>query len=330
MWHPNTQLWKCEDISIIVEPYRCDLKVKRDSTGKLVAIDTLAGTIGVLYFIDLTVINHSPKSITLSLSGHKSNGGGFLFPIIIPCLEPKGTIRFRIPKFPGDMLKFGWRIADKSIKYKGIICGGLDSYILIGSDFNVEYVPLSAGQELSSSIQRNTTWKWLLDKTIWNEVDLIRKGTEGTVPIESGLAVASRAIMEELCNQPHILQATDPTVFESLVAAIFHQQGFAVRFTARGRDGGVDLFAFTGPYASPTLHLVQCKRYKHKVGIRAVRELYGVRQILGASKAVLVTPSQFTKPALEFASDHPWEIGLMDWEGLLNCLYEYESKSITS
>jgi restriction system protein len=51
------------------------------------------------------------------------------------------------------------------------------------------------------------------------------------------------------------------------------------------RDGGVDCVAFDPRPILGGKVVVQAKRYRHTVGVTAVRDLYGTLQNEGASKA---------------------------------------------
>jgi restriction system protein len=54
--------------------------------------------------------------------------------------------------------------------------------------------------------------------------------------------------------------------------------------------------------------VIQAKRYKHTVGVSAVRDLFGTMQNEGASKGILVTTSGYGKASFEFASGKPIEL----------------------
>lgn len=50
------------------------------------------------------------------------------------------------------------------------------------------------------------------------------------------------------------------------------------------------------------------KRYKHTVGVSAVRDLFGTMQNEGASKGILVTTSGYGKSSFQFAEGKPLEL----------------------
>jgi hypothetical protein len=129
-------------------------------------------------------------------------------------------------------------------------------------------------------------------------------------------AVRLRQLIELASRDPILMHAASPSRFEELIAALFEHHGFRQTWIGKTGDGGVDIIAIQDSTLSPTLHLIQCKRYKNKVSIASVRELFGVKADRGANKAVLVTTSSFTKSAREFAERNCWEIQLIDFADL--------------
>jgi restriction system protein len=86
--------------------------------------------------------------------------------------------------------------------------------------------------------------------------------------------------------------------FEMLVGEWFRRNGYSVRETNTGPDGGVDL-ALT---RDGETYLVQCKQWKaHKVGVNIVREHLGVMVSQGAAGGFIVTSGVFTEEARRFA-----------------------------
>ena len=104
--------------------------------------------------------------------------------------------------------------------------------------------------------------------------------------------------------------AEDPYDFEHQVAQMLRSRGLVVEVTGGPGDEGVDIIAYDNAPLTGGRYLVQCKRYglDHKVGVAAVRELYGTVQEKRASKGILVTSSVFTHQALRFAEDKPLEL----------------------
>jgi restriction system protein len=86
--------------------------------------------------------------------------------------------------------------------------------------------------------------------------------------------------------------------FENLVGEAFRRQGYSVRETEDGPDGGVDLVISK----EGEIHLVQCKQWKtNKVGVAKVRELYGVVASQGAAGGIFVASGVYTQEATAFA-----------------------------
>lgn len=87
--------------------------------------------------------------------------------------------------------------------------------------------------------------------------------------------------------------------FELLVGEAFRRRGYRVVEAGQGgADGGIDLVL----QKDSATELVQCKHWKaFTVGVKVVRELYGVMADRGAVAGWVVTSGRFTSEASEFA-----------------------------
>lgn len=97
-----------------------------------------------------------------------------------------------------------------------------------------------------------------------------------------------------------------PREVEWVVQSLYDQRGFKSIITAATKDGGVDVFAdYYDQAANHWLkYLIQVKRHRTPIGVEGPRELLGLKQDHKSDRAVLVSISGFTKPALDFASRH--------------------------
>src|SRR5471030_1943143 len=99
-----------------------------------------------------------------------------------------------------------------------------------------------------------------------------------------------------------------PAEFESLITNLFSKMGLETKLTQASRDGGVDCVAYDSRPILGGKVVIQAKRYKHTVGVSAVRDLYGTLQNEGASKGILVTTIGYGKASFEFAEGKPIEL----------------------
>ena len=129
---------------------------------------------------------------------------------------------------------------------------------------------------------------------------------------------ASRLLDEAKIGLEQLLQLS-PRQFEEIVGEIFDRFGYQVELTRRTRDGGRDIVAIKRVEICSRI-LIECKRYSpdHHVGIRIVRELYGIKNHEGVTKAFLATTSTFTQPAGIFLGAHKWELEGRDYHGILD------------
>ncbi len=90
--------------------------------------------------------------------------------------------------------------------------------------------------------------------------------------------------------------------FEDYISNLFRRLGFEVEATNYSNDGGVDLVA---TYKQPIFlgkYIIQCKNWIGPVGQPEVRDLYGVVMDQRANKGILITPSDYTQQAYDFAN----------------------------
>lgn len=93
--------------------------------------------------------------------------------------------------------------------------------------------------------------------------------------------------------------------FEHLLAESFRRQGHRVSDTGAGADGGVDLVL----EKAGSRTLVQAKQWRaRKVGVRPVRELFGVQTSEGADSAIIVTSGNITAEARRFADSNAVQV----------------------
>jgi restriction system protein len=114
-------------------------------------------------------------------------------------------------------------------------------------------------------------------------------------------------ILAELDHRPNIAELTPPQ-FEILITNLFEKMGLETRLTQASRDGGVDCVAWDMRPVVGGKVIVQAKRYKHTVGVSAVRDLYGTVLNEGAAKGILVTTSGYGTSSFEFAQNKPLQL----------------------
>lgn len=127
-------------------------------------------------------------------------------------------------------------------------------------------------------------------------------------------------VLSQLDQRPNLMDLT-PSEFESLITNLFEKMGLETRLTQASRDGGVDCVAYDPRPIFGGKVVIQAKRYKHTVGVSAVRDLFGTMQNEGASKGILVTTSGYGKASFAFADGKPLE--LLSGSNLLYLLAEH-------
>jgi restriction system protein len=114
--------------------------------------------------------------------------------------------------------------------------------------------------------------------------------------------------------------------FEELVGEVFRRQGYLVlENPSDGADGGIDLRL----RKNGQITFVQCKHWKSKsVGVKVVRELYGVMTAAKANNGILATFGNFTQEAKSFAKGKP--IQLIGGNHLVKLISEVQKSSMAS
>jgi restriction system protein len=125
---------------------------------------------------------------------------------------------------------------------------------------------------------------------------------------------------------PDVLQDMTWHEFEALVGEAFRRKGYSVRENfEKGPDGGVDLVLLDGSEK----YLVQCKQWRAlKVGVKVVRELYGVMASAGAVGGFVVTSGEFTRDSMDFAQGK--NIELIDGPELKRLIQDVKSSLPTA
>jgi restriction system protein len=114
-------------------------------------------------------------------------------------------------------------------------------------------------------------------------------------------------VLSELDQRPNLAELT-PQQFEGLITNLFDKMGLETRLTQASRDSGVDCVAWDMRPVIGGKVVVQAKRYKHTVGVSAVRDLYGTVLNEGAAKGILVSTSGYGSSSVEFAQNKPLQL----------------------
>ena len=126
-------------------------------------------------------------------------------------------------------------------------------------------------------------------------------------------------LLRRIRENPAELQSITPRQFEELICNILTRFGWDVQLTSATKDGGFDIFGFSGAVGGVKSHwIIECKKYStdNKVGVNIVRSLCGVKEQIKSANAMIVTTSTFTRGALSLAKSR-WDLSLRDYENVL-------------
>ncbi len=101
-----------------------------------------------------------------------------------------------------------------------------------------------------------------------------------------------------------LIERADWREFERLTAQALRGSRFSISESPGEEvesDGGVDLVAARNGYR----YVVQCKCWKHEVGVEVVRAIYGVMAARGDHGCMVASSGRFTKSAWSWARGKP-------------------------
>ncbi|MDK7669177.1 restriction endonuclease [Cytobacillus oceanisediminis] len=105
-------------------------------------------------------------------------------------------------------------------------------------------------------------------------------------------------------------------VFEEFLKGLLKHKGYKVSLTSITGDYGADLILST----NDNKIVVQAKRYKKKVGIKAVQEIVSAKNYYKADECWVITNNFFTAPAVNLAASN--NVVLIDRDLLMKWMLE--------
>ncbi|MCX6055269.1 MAG: restriction endonuclease [Chloroflexi bacterium] len=111
------------------------------------------------------------------------------------------------------------------------------------------------------------------------------------------------------------MRALSPSEFETLVAETYQAQGHRVEIVGSTGDHGIDIVVQT---RRGETWLVQCKKYRGKIGEPVIRDFYGALRAANADAGAVITTGTITTQARLWAEGKP--IYLYDGEEFLKVI----------
>jgi HJR/Mrr/RecB family endonuclease len=150
-------------------------------------------------------------------------------------------------------------------------------------------------------------------------------GDDTSSPIVHVTGFVTDALIKEIARHPKVLHKVERRQFERLVAELFSGFGYQVELTKQTRDGGKDVIALKKVNSIELKYLIECKRPDegNLVAVATVRELLGVKEDDPASKALLVTTTDFTPDAKALINRHRWALEGKAYDDIVAWINEY-------
>ena len=151
-----------------------------------------------------------------------------------------------------------------------------------------------------------------------DSTDFVRSTVVEPAPstIEQRVRTGRRPPADHWCAQ--VFEDIEWRRFETLCGQLFAQAGFEPRMQSHGADGGVDIWLHSRHAEGPAA-VVQCKHWHGRpVGVKEMREFFGVMASRKVARGTYATTSTFTDDAVRFARENG--IHLLDGQGLLDLI----------
>ena len=166
-----------------------------------------------------------------------------------------------------------------------------------------------------------------LDKPvmIWYGLQFLKWSCFGASFV-AGVLTLKRKILFASAKDIDAIRAMSWREFETLVGEAYRRQGYMVEVTGGGgADGGIDLLL----RGKGQKVIVQCKQWKtYKVGVKIVREMYGVMTAERADRVIIVASGTYTQEACDFARGKPIE--LMDGKALVQLIRDVKGETVAA
>ena len=207
----------------------------------------------------------------------------------------------------------------------------------VSVDWKRTDVPRTAiGQDLLYSLgAAMTVCQIQRNDALWRLQRVLKTGTDPGARVEVIVAAENDGVEAADSSEPvgdierlgrdqihaHVAAQFAGHRLADLVAAVLRAEGFVTRVALPGRDGGIDIFAGSGPLGldSPKL-IVQVKSSPTPVDVKIVRELHGVLATHGADQALLVAWGGVNKPARDELRSEFFRVRDWDADDLLDAI----------
>lgn len=149
---------------------------------------------------------------------------------------------------------------------------------------------------------------------------LIRKNTRKTkVPqskkTEPSFESSNRALDKHTDPKPDkwtidLIRKLEWKSFEDLCKGYIDAKGYRAEVSRQGADGGIDIFLYKDNFSqTQPFGIIQCKAWNsYKVGVKPLRELFGVMAAEKAPLGVFITSGEYTDEALLFSQGKPLKL----------------------
>ncbi len=178
---------------------------------------------------------------------------------------------------------------------------------------------------------RDLAWKrynaWYRGKELTTDEKSVAQPEEENDPAKETM-IELETLEERAANGiREYLKVKNPYEFQDLVAALLKAMGYYIQSVApRGKDGGIDIVAYTDPLGAKTPRIKVQVKHKPETatGAADVRALLGI--LKAGDIALFVTSGTYSNDAKQAASSSNNFIRLIDGDEFINMWQDYYDK----
>ena len=164
----------------------------------------------------------------------------------------------------------------------------------------------------------------LLNETPRMDLTIVDLENDPQESMEEAYRVIRKSLKDKLLS--NILEQ-NPSFFEKLVLDVILSLGYGDSFSSgeilgKSSDGGVDGVIKQDKLGLDLIYL-QAKRWTNKIGAPEIRDFVGSLVGKQSKKGIFITTSKFTSEAVEYVSNVPHSVILIDSDRLTDLMIDY-------
>ena len=134
----------------------------------------------------------------------------------------------------------------------------------------------------------------------------------------------TKKIITDIYGDHSLFNKIEPREFEQVICELLRGKGYDAQLTKQTRDNGYDILAIKLLEGNiPFKMLVECKRYKNKIGVEIIRSFKEVISNEQANLGMIATTSYFTRDAKRKQRNSEYILNFKDRNDIIDWVSDY-------